>query len=148
MNCLHTGIAFPQPQVFFAAVLNLRTAGQESNFFPQQVKHVGKHVESFLLVFVQRILLTVGAQNDGVTHVIQRGDMLFPQLIHHLQQNILFYQTHQFFRHSAVFLDNILLNHFNDFAAHGFGVHLRFFRPFVNRQHKTGHPPDFLLQLV
>lgn len=32
VNCLHTGIAFPQPQVFFAAVLNLRTAGQESNF--------------------------------------------------------------------------------------------------------------------
>src|SRR3989442_6426690 len=52
------------------------------------VEHVGEKLERFTLVLLLRILLRVTAQVDALAQVIQRGKVLAPVLIDHLQHQI------------------------------------------------------------
>ena len=45
-----------------------------------------EHGEGLALVFVQRILLRVGAKGNALAKLVEAEEMLFPLLVQHLQQ--------------------------------------------------------------
>ena len=75
----------------------------------QSLQHLLEQVEGLALVFVERVLLGIGAQPDPLAQVIQTQQVLLPHLVEDLQQQALFDHAHDLgavvgglFRHLAV----------------------------------------------
>ena len=45
-----------------------------------------EHREGLTLVFIQRVLLSVGAQRNALTKLVEAQQMLLPLLVKHLQE--------------------------------------------------------------
>ena len=55
--------------------------------FADAVEEFLEHREGFTLVFLLGLLLSIAAQIDPLTQGVERGDVLTPELVDHLQED-------------------------------------------------------------
>ena len=85
-----------------AAHLDLRHRRDGIELNP--VEHRGKQLECLALVFLLGILLRVAAQENTLTHVIHRREMLAPMLVQGTQHHFLLDVAHDLRTHARLLL--------------------------------------------
>src|SRR5439155_23095025 len=82
------------------------------------IEHLLKQVEALLLIFNQRIFLTVADQADALLEVIEREEVVFPLRVDNVEHDDAFISAHRF-RPNLLFLVRIVdLEFFPDRIRH------------------------------
>ena len=75
----------------------------------QIAQHGFEQIEGLRFIFIQRVALSIGPQDNAAAQMIQGQKMIFPGLIEQLQQQTLFHHAHdigaivsRFFRHPPI----------------------------------------------
>ena len=63
---------------------DLQAGEAQDNDFAQVVEHGFEQAERLLLVFVERIALRVGTQVDALAQMVEREQVVFPELVERL----------------------------------------------------------------
>ena len=72
------------------------------------VNHVIKHVKTFTLIFNQGIFLAVSSKPDSLFQVVHRKKVVLPVGIHDLEEDYLFYLSHDLTGKSSFFISIFL----------------------------------------
>ena len=113
--------------------------------FAHIANHRTEQIERFFFVFVQGVFLTVSAQNNRVTHIFQHLQVFFPQLIQHLQSDVLFQHVNQVVAEILPLARHFFVCRLHDFVGNRFRAQ-SFLNPRIDGQVQRHCAVQFFLQ--